>query len=129
MDNDDAIVQVLSDHEHVIDCIVWAPLEACRTIEGANYAMNFGGQDQQDGNEELMNGDANEESKQEDAAAASSTSATTGGNAAGDAPEDESRATANTRMTTKERIQQMKQALKTRREAQKEPKGQAANAA
>ena len=128
MDNDDAIVQVLSDHEHVIDCIVWAPLEACRTIEGANYAMNFGGQDQQDGNEELMNGDANEESKQEDAATASSTSATTGGNAAGDAPEDESRATANTRMTTKERIQQMKQALKSRREAQKEPKGQAANA-
>ena len=46
MDNDDAIVQVLSDHEHVIDCIVWAPIEACRTIEGANYAMNFGGQDQ-----------------------------------------------------------------------------------
>ena len=129
MDNDDAIVQVLSDHEHVIDCIVWAPLEACRTIEGANYAMNFGGQDQsQDGNEELMNGDANEESKQEDATAASSTSAAAGSNAAGDA-EDESRATANTRMTTKERIQQMKQALKSKREAQKEPKGQAANAA
>ena len=74
-----------------------------------------------------MNGDANEESKQEDAAAASSTSAAAGGNAAGDA-EDESRATANTRMTTKERIQQMKAALKSRREAQKEPKGQAANA-
>ena len=110
MDNDDAIVQVLSDHEHVIDCIVWAPLEACRTIEGANYAMNFGGQDQsQDGNEEsLLNGDTNEESKQEDAATASTTPAAAGSNAAGDA-EDESRATANTRMTTKERIQQMKQ--------------------
>ena len=36
-DNDDAIVQVLSDHEHVIDCIVWAPVESCRTIENANY--------------------------------------------------------------------------------------------
>ena len=42
MENDDAIVQVLSDHEHVIDCIVWAPVESCRTIEGANYASNFG---------------------------------------------------------------------------------------
>lgn len=65
MENDDAIVQVLSDHEHVIDCIVWAPVESCRTIEGANYAMNFGGNEEsKDGNEEL-NGDANEEAKTE----------------------------------------------------------------
>jgi len=55
MENDDAIVQVLSEHEHVIDCIVWAPLESCRTIEGANYAG--GGEESKEGNEEL-NGDA-----------------------------------------------------------------------
>lgn len=35
--------------------------------------------------------------------------------------EDESRATATTRLTTKERIQQMKQQLKTKREAHKNP--------
>lgn len=38
MDNDDGIVQVLTDHEHVIDCIVWAPTEAYRTIDNANYS-------------------------------------------------------------------------------------------
>lgn len=38
MDNDDGIVQVLTDHEHVIDCIVWAPDASCRTIDGANYS-------------------------------------------------------------------------------------------
>ena len=38
MDNDDGIVQVLTDHEHVIDCIVWAPTESCRTIDAANYS-------------------------------------------------------------------------------------------
>ena len=98
MDNDDAIVQVLSDHEHVIDCIVWAPVEACRTIEGANYAAGFGGaEDSKDGNEEV-NGDANEEEKKEDA----STSSAAGGNA--DGAEDESRANVATRLTTKERI-------------------------
>jgi len=38
MDNDDGIVQVLTDHEHVIDCIVWAPTESCKTIDAANYS-------------------------------------------------------------------------------------------
>lgn len=60
MDNDDAIVQVLTDHEHVIDCIVWAPTEACRTIEAANYSGG-GASEDKGGNEE--NGDATEEAK------------------------------------------------------------------
>jgi hypothetical protein len=103
MDNDDAIVQVLSDHEHVIDCIVWAPVEACRTIEGANYS-NFGGQeDSKDGNEEQVNGDANEEGTNQ--LEVEPTSSAAGGNAGDARTEDESRATATTRLTTKERIQ------------------------
>ena len=44
-------MQVLHDHQHVIDCIAWAPTEACRTIDSANYA---GHGDEQ----EEMNGDA-----------------------------------------------------------------------
>ena len=42
-DSDDVIIQVLSDHEHVIDCIEWAPAESARTIENAHY--NGGGGD------------------------------------------------------------------------------------
>ncbi len=34
----DPIVAVLNEHEHVIDCIVWAPLESARTIEFADYS-------------------------------------------------------------------------------------------
>lgn len=56
MGDDDAIVQVLSEHEHVIDCIVWAPTEACRTIDNANYSGNSG---VPAGDE--MNGEAEEE--------------------------------------------------------------------
>lgn len=103
MDNDDAIVQVLTDHEHVIDCIVWAPIEACRTIEGANYAMGFGGQEEnKDGNEDQVNGDANDEGVHQEGAD-TSTSAAAGGNADGDGADD-SRATVAARLTTKERI-------------------------
>ncbi len=50
MDNDDAIVQVLNEHEHVIDCIVWAPTESCRTIENANYSG--GVEETKEGNDE-----------------------------------------------------------------------------
>ena len=42
---------MLSDHEHVIDCIVWAPTEACRTIENANYSNGFV-EENKEGNEE-----------------------------------------------------------------------------
>ena len=34
---EDAIINVLSGHDHVIDCIAWATLEAANTIESANY--------------------------------------------------------------------------------------------
>ena len=50
-------MQVLSEHEHVIDCIVWAPTESCRTIESANYSGYAGDEEQKEGNEEI-NGDA-----------------------------------------------------------------------
>jgi hypothetical protein len=33
----DSIIAVLSEHEHVIDCIKWATPEACITIENADY--------------------------------------------------------------------------------------------
>jgi len=56
MGDDDAIVQVLSEHEHVIDCIVWAPTEACRTIDNANYSGHAGTSAADE-----MNGEAEEE--------------------------------------------------------------------
>ena len=35
--NDDCIVQVLTEHEHVIDVICWAPLEAAKVIQTSMY--------------------------------------------------------------------------------------------
>lgn len=34
-------MSVLAEHEHVIDCIVWAPNESCKTIDAANYAAGL----------------------------------------------------------------------------------------
>ena len=36
---DDPIVQVLNEHEHVIDCIAWANSEAAKTIDMSEYCM------------------------------------------------------------------------------------------
>ena len=107
MDNDDAIVQVLSEHEHVIDCIVWATTEACRTIESANYS-GYSGEENKDGND-----DVNGEVGAEEGSGGAAQEVIGGGGLA----DDESRATMTTRMTTKERIQMMKNNLKSRREA------------
>ena len=36
----DATISVLNEHEHVIDCVKWAPPEACKTIDNADYNKN-----------------------------------------------------------------------------------------
>lgn len=105
--SDYAVVQVFSDHEHVIDCIAWAPTEACRTIDNANYTDGGAAEEGEE-----VNGEA-EESKEGESTA-------TGGE---DAKEDETRASANQRLTTKERIQQMKQILKNKREHRRNQDG------
>lgn len=33
----DAIISVLNEHEHSIDCIKWAPSESCKVIDSAEY--------------------------------------------------------------------------------------------
>lgn len=36
----DAIISVLNEHEHVIECVIWAPPEACSIINHADYNKN-----------------------------------------------------------------------------------------
>lgn len=36
----DAMISVLNEHEHVIDCVKWAPPEACKIIDQADYNKN-----------------------------------------------------------------------------------------
>lgn len=36
----DAMIAVLNEHEHVIDCVKWAPPEACKIIDQADYNKN-----------------------------------------------------------------------------------------
>lgn len=94
-DPDYAIIQVLNEHEHIIDCIMFAPPEANKTIENANYnnGMAAGGGDDQ--NDEGADGDGGD--KETDQSMVTS--------AAGDTVNgDDTRATLNSRMTTKERI-------------------------
>ena len=92
-DPDYAIIQVLSDHEHIIDCIMWAPPEACKTIENAGYNSGLSGAvDEQDEN---ADGDGGGEQDLQTNASSAAAAADNG---------DDTRATINTRMTTKERI-------------------------
>lgn len=61
----EALVSVLKDHEHVIDCIKWAPYEACVTIEkGINKNNNSNGEfPQKNGNVEESDQQPEEEEK------------------------------------------------------------------
>ena len=34
------MISVLNEHEHVIDCVKWAPPEACNVIDHADYNKN-----------------------------------------------------------------------------------------
>lgn len=36
----DAIISILKEHEHMIDRVIWAPIEACHTIDKADYNKN-----------------------------------------------------------------------------------------
>jgi WD40 repeat protein len=36
----DAMISVLNEHEHVIDCLKWANPEACKIIDHAEYNRN-----------------------------------------------------------------------------------------
>lgn len=36
----DAMISMLNEHEHVIDCVKWAPPEACAIIDHADYNKN-----------------------------------------------------------------------------------------
>jgi hypothetical protein len=38
MDQKDFIITMIDDHEHVIDCIKFAPESACQTIQSADYS-------------------------------------------------------------------------------------------
>ena len=80
---------MLSDHEHVIDCIAWANSEAARIIENATY--NGG------------SGNPGDEQNEEEAEGGLNDTVDTVG-AAGGSELDESRANLTTRLTTKERI-------------------------
>ena len=45
---------MFAEHEHVIDCIVWAPTEACKTIDAANYAAGGAPDEAVDENGDVM---------------------------------------------------------------------------
>ena len=83
---EDAIIAILSGHDHVIDCISWATEDASRTIENANY--NGGGHDTGANEENGHADDAHEELK----------------GTAEPLDTDDSRANLQVRLTTKERI-------------------------
>jgi WD40 repeat protein len=58
----DPIVCILNEHEHVIDCIVWAPLDSARTIEYADYSGGMHSQSSVPRDREQENGSAIDQS-------------------------------------------------------------------
>lgn len=50
--NDEGIVNVLSEHEHVIDCIAWAPIDSARTIMTSTYVTLTTNPNEDDENED-----------------------------------------------------------------------------
>jgi WD40 repeat protein len=39
VNQNDAIISILSEHKNIIDCIKWATQEACTTINNADYNL------------------------------------------------------------------------------------------
>lgn len=82
---------------------MWAPLEACRTIENSNYNNGMAGNGADDQNQdESADGDGAQDVPDVMFTSASAPTSFTSGST--ETTLDESRATINTRMTTKERI-------------------------
>jgi len=57
----------LSGHDHVIDCIAWAGIDAARTIDGANYSGHQGNSFVENAESGMLNDENGmfEESKEE----------------------------------------------------------------
>lgn len=100
VDQQDYIITMIDDHEHVIDCIKFAPEAACKTIQTADY------------NKVALKDDSGENMND-----------STGDNTRGEDIEEEqkrmdgetSHMNESTRMTTKDKVAKLKQDLLKRK--------------
>jgi hypothetical protein len=93
-------VTIIDEHDHVIDCIKFAPESCCRTIQNADYSkLEKGGKN----SSEMM--DSTTETTPEDEEAKGFSSPNAG-------HEEASRLIGKARMTTKEKVAKLKADLK-----------------
>lgn len=91
---------MLSDHEHIIDCIVWAHLEAAKTIENSMYNQGtiHGSTGDDANNDESADTEDIKKGEGED------NDGGVGSAAAGEGGGEDTRQTVHSRISTKERI-------------------------
>ena len=55
MDQEEFINTIIDDHEHVIDCVKFAPESACQVIQKSDYTKGIVDPNQTKGSNEVMN--------------------------------------------------------------------------
>lgn len=110
----DFIITVIDDHEHVIDCIKFAPEAACRTIMKADYNKGtFGGgatannqsndiTEDSTGDQTMINSEQENDSQIQDKSLSR-------------VDDEESRIDASKRLTAKERVAKLKAQLEMKK--------------
>ena len=66
MDTADFIVTVIDDHEHVIDCIKFAPEATCKVIMKADYNKGYNGTNTPNQSSEIMDDSTGDQTRDKD---------------------------------------------------------------
>lgn len=104
VDQQDFIISMIDDHEHVIDCIKFAPEQSCKIIQQADYSRMIG--DPNDTTEKNMNDVTEDQTRNDDSEMIEESKR--------EDDNDTSQIDQNKRMTTKEKVAKLKQDLKNR---------------
>lgn len=100
----DFIITVIDDHEHVIDCIKFAPEAACRTIMKADYNKGMiGGGATTNQSNDIMEDSTGDQTREEEDSQIQDKS-----NNVSRVDDEESRIDASKRLTAKERVAKLK---------------------
>ena len=115
----DFIINVIDDHEHVIDCIKFAPETAAKIIMKADYNKGFGGADQSNLEDSKEAEGRDKDMFDEDSMTKDMSMTNDEDNSRVD---DESRMDVNKRLTAKEKVAKLKAQLEMKKKMLREKK-------
>lgn len=108
----DYIITVIDDHEHVIDCIKFAPEAACKTIMKADYNKGFGGGEATNASNDIMEDSTGDQTRDKDMFDEDSQIQDKSLSRVDD---EESRIDASKRLTAKEKVAKLKAQLEMKK--------------